>query len=206
MMFERKNYKDFNDNNAYSYKERLNLNINEKKRIVEKAMHFIHDDGTYFFDVSTNVQLLAKKLNKKTTIFTHSLDNFNILSEKEDISVKLIAGEFNYKNRFFYRNDYKKHFDEIQFDSAFLGAGAIRNDGIYYENEEDAFIKSEVAKRSKKIILLAEHQKYQKTAQYKGLGLEQINVIIVDPISVSLFGDIIESQNIMINPNSLVIM
>lgn len=29
MMFERKNYKDFNDNNAYSYKERLNLNINE---------------------------------------------------------------------------------------------------------------------------------------------------------------------------------
>lgn len=205
-MIKEKNYKNFNDDNIYSYKERLDLNINEKKRIVEKAMNFIHDNGTYFFDVSTNVQLLAKGLNKKATIFTHSLDNFNILSEKQDVLVNLIAGEFNNKNRFFYRADYKKYFDGIEFDAAFLGAGAIRSDGIYYEDEEDAFIKNEVAKRSKKVILLAEHQKYQKTTQYKGLDLEQINVIIVDPISVSLFGDIIESQNITINPNSLIIM
>ena len=204
-MCEEKNYKNFN-NNIYSYKERLNLNINEKKRIVEKAMHFIHNGGTYFFDVSTNVQLLAKSLNKKATIFTHSLDNFNILSEKQDVSVNLIAGEFNNKNRFFYRTDYKKYFDGIEFDSAFLGAGAIRSDGVYYENEEDAFIKSEVAKRSKKVILLAEHQKYEKTTWYKGLTLDQINIIIVDPISVSLFGEITKSQNIEINPNSLVIM
>ena len=204
-MYEEKSYESFN-NNIYSYKERLNLNINEKRRIVEKAMHFIHNGGTYFFDVSTNVQLLAKSLNKKATIFTHSLDNFNILSEKQDVSVNLIAGEFNNKNRFFYRTDYKKYFDGIEFDSAFLGAGAIRSDGVYYENEEDAFIKSEVAKRSKKVILLAEHQKYEKTTLYKGLTLDQIKIIIVDPISVSLFGEITKSQNIEINPNSLVIM
>ena len=61
-------------------------------------------------------------------------------------------------------------------------------------------------KRSKKVILLAEHQKYEKTTWYKGLDLDQIKIIIVDPISVSLFGDIIKSQNIKINPNSLVIM
>lgn len=204
-MYEEKSYESFN-NNIYSYKQRLNLNINEKKRIVEKAMHFIHNGGTYFFDVSTNVQLLAKSLNKKATIFTHSLDNFNILSEKQDVSVNLIAGEFNNKNRFFYRTDYKKYFDGIEFDSAFLGAGAIRSDGVYYENEEDAFIKSEVAKRSKKVILLAEHQKYEKTTLYKGLTLDQIKIIIVDPISVSLFGEITKLQNIEINPNSLVIM
>jgi len=94
----------------------------------------------------------------------------------------------------------------MKFDSVFLGAGAIKSDGVYYENEEDAFIKNEVAKRSKKVILLAEHQKYQKTTQYKGLDLEQINIIIIDPISVSLFVDITKSQNITINPNSLVIM
>jgi len=205
-MIEEKNYKNFNNYNIYSYKERLNLNINEKKRIVEKAMFFIHNNGTYFFDVSTNVEILAKGLNKKTTIYTHSLDNFNILSKKQDVSVSLIGGEFNNKNRFFYRTDYKNYFEGIEFDAAFLGAGAIKRDGIYYENEEDVFIKNEVVKRSKKVILLAEHQKYQKTTQYKGLDLDEINVIIVDPISVSLFGDIIESQNIKINPNSLVIM
>ena len=199
-------YKNSSQNNMYSYKERLNLNINEKKRIVEKAMLFIHNNGTYFFDVSTNVELLAKSLKKKTTIFTHSLDNFNILSEKQDVLVNLISGEFNNKNRFFYRTDYKEYFEGMEFDAAFLGAGAIGRDGIYYENEEDAFIKNEVVKRSKKVILLAEHQKYEKNTYYKGLDLDKINIIIVDTISVSLFGDIIKSQNIEINPNSLVIM
>jgi DeoR/GlpR family transcriptional regulator of sugar metabolism len=199
-------YKNSSQNNMYSYKERLNLNINEKKRIVEKAMLFIHNNGTYFFDVSTNIELLAKGLNKKTTIFTHSLDNFNILSEKQDVVVNLISGEFNNKNRFFYRTDYKKYFEGIEFDTAFLGAGAIKRDGIYYENEEDAFIKNEVVKRSKRVILLAEHQKYEKNTYYKGIDLDKINIIIVDPISVSLFWDIIKSQNIEINPNSLIIM
>ncbi|GKU24143.1 hypothetical protein [Clostridium folliculivorans] len=198
--------KNSSKNNMYSYRERLNLNIDEKERIVEKAMIFIHNNGTYFFDVSTNVQLLAKKLNKKATIFTHSLDNFNILSEKQEVLVKLIAGEFNNKNRFFYRKNYKEYFEGIEFDAAIIGAGAIREDGIYYEDEEDIFIKQEVIKRSKKVILLAEHQKYEKDTYYKGVDLDRINVIIVDPMSVSSFVDIIRTKNIAINPNSLIIM
>ena len=67
-MSEEKSCKNFNDNNIDSYKERLKLNIDEKKRIVEKAMIFIHDNGTYFFDVSTNVKLLSESFNKKATI------------------------------------------------------------------------------------------------------------------------------------------
>lgn len=202
-MIDKKMYKDFIKR---SYKERLSLNVREKISIVQKAINFIHNNGTYFFDVSTNVQFLARDLNKQVTIFTHSLDNFNILSEKDNIVVNLISGEFNDKNRFFYRTDYKKCFKGVEFDSAFLGAGAIRSDGIYYENEEDAIIKREVVKRSKKVILLAEHQKYEKTAQYKGIDLDKVDIIIVDPISVSLFTEIIETQNIKINPRSLVIM
>lgn len=198
--------KNSNGHNMYSYRERLNLNTNEKKKIVEKAMLFIHKNKTYFFDVSTNIRLLAKSLNKKVTVFTHSLDNFQILSEKQNVSVNLIDGKLNKKNGYFYRTDYKKCFQEVEFDVAFLGAAAITKDGIYYENEEDAFIKQEVIKKSKKVILLAEHQKYENTAYYKGLDLEQINIIIVDPISVISFADIIESKNININPNSLIIM
>jgi len=194
------------NNNAFSYKERLKLNVNEKKGIVEKAMKFIHNDGTYFFDVSTSVEFLARELDKKATIFTHSIDNFNALSEKRGITVNLIAGKFNKKNRFFYKTNYEKCLKGVKFDSAFLGAGAIRSDGIYYENEEDAYIKREIVKRSKKVILLAEHQKYEKNAYFKGLDLEQINIIIVDPISVSSFSDIIVSHKIKINPNSLVII
>lgn len=205
-MYEEGQYKNYNGHNMYSYKERLNLNFNEKKKIAEKAALFIHKSKTYFFDVSTSIQLIAKSLNKRVTIFTHSLDNFQILSEKQDVSVNLIDGKLNKKNRYFYRPDYKKCFEEVEFDVAFLGAAAIMKDGIYYENQEDAFIKQEVIKKSKKVILLAEHQKYQNISYYKGGDLEQINIIIVDPISVTSFADIIKSKSIEINPNSLIIM
>lgn len=205
-MVDEKTYENHDINTIYSYEERLNINVNEKRRIVKNAIKFIHENGTYFFDVSTSVQFLAKAIDEKVIVFTHSLDNFNILSQKENVIVKLISGEFNDKNRFFYKSDYEKCFDEVEFDAAFLGAGAIRDDGIYYENPEDAAIKKEVAQRSKKVILLAEHQKYEKNAYYKGLDLEQVSIIIVDPISVSSFEDIIVSQNIKINPKSLIIM
>ena len=92
-MIEKEKNEGFN-NNTFSYKERLKLNVSEKKGIVEKAMKFIHNDGTYFFDVSTSVEFLARELDKKATIFTHSIDNFNILSEKRGIAVNLIAGKF----------------------------------------------------------------------------------------------------------------
>ncbi|GIM29295.1 hypothetical protein CPJCM30710_19610 [Clostridium polyendosporum] len=198
--------RNFYKHKMYSYKERLNLNINEKKKIAEKAMLFVHNNKTYFFDVSTNVQLLAKYLNKKITVFTHSLDNLKTLSEKQSVLVNLMSGKFNKKNRFFYRTDYKKYFEGIEFDAAFLGAGAIMKDGIYYENQEDASIKQEVVKKSKKVIILAEHQKYENTTYYKGLDLDQVNIIIVDPISQTSFVDIINSRNIKINPRSLIIM
>lgn len=196
----------YNKEYIHPYKERLNLNINEKKEIAEKAMLFVHDNGVYYFDVSTNVELLAKKLDKKSTIYTHSIDNFNILSEKENVTLKLIGGDFNEKNRFFYREDYKIYFKDINFDAVFLGAGAIRKDGVYYPNKEDALIKCEAAKRSKKVILLAEHQKYEKSTCYKGINLDDIDIIIVDPISVNSFSQIIEEQNIKINPHSIIIM
>ncbi|WP_271812215.1 hypothetical protein [Clostridium beijerinckii] len=205
-MIRKEGYENFNKDNIFSYKERLKLNVNEKTKIVEKAMKFIHNNKTYFFDVSTSIEFLSRSLDKKVTIFTHSIDNFNILSEKSGMVVNLIDGKFNKKNRFFYRRNYDEYFSGVEFEAAFIGAGAIKGNGIYYENEEDAYIKGEIVKRAKKVILLAEHQKYEKDAFYKGLNLDQVDIIIVDPISVSFFSDIMELHNIKINPKSLVII
>jgi len=197
---------NFNEHNIHSYKERLKLHFEEKKKIVEKALMFVQENKTYFFDVSTNIQLLAKALNKKVTVYTHSLDNMQILSEKKDVSVHSIGGCFNKKNRFFYNQDYKEYFEGIEFDVAFLGAAAIMKDGIYYNNEEDAFIKREVVKKSKKVILLAEHQKYANIACHKGVSFNEIHIIIVDPMSCNSFVDIITSKNIEIDPHSLILI
>jgi Transcriptional regulators of sugar metabolism len=74
------------------------LEFQEKKKIAEKALTFIKENEHYFLDVSATISYLAKKLNSKVTIFTHSLDNIEILSGNQEVSVHSIAGCLNKEN------------------------------------------------------------------------------------------------------------
>lgn len=179
-----------------NYRQRLEAHSDEKKEIAKRALMYIQQNEHYFFDVSTTVSYLAKGLNKNVTVFTHSLDNIEILSENNQVSVYCIGGRLNKNNRFFYDIDCKNSFSGIHFDIAFLGAAAITVDGIYYANKEDAFIKQTSAQQSDKVILLADFDKYGKTTYYKGLNWDQIDIIISDCLPPPLYVDIIREHNI----------
>jgi len=179
-----------------NYRERLEAHSEEKRLIAEKALMYIKDKEHYFFDVSTTVSYLAKGLNKNVMVYTHSLDNIEILSENKYVSVHSIGGCLNKENRFFYNIDCKSSLQGINFDTAFLGAAAITEEGIYYANYEDAFIKQTAAKQSDKVILLADFEKFGKTAYYKGLDLDQIDIIITDQMPPAMYADIIKSHDI----------
>ena len=163
-----------------AYRERLSSHSEEKKNIANKALSFLSENKLYFFDVSTTIRYLAENLNKKVTIFTHSLDNLEILSAENEVSVHSIGGCLNKNNRFFYKPNCIEYFDGINFDAAFLGAAGISADGLYYDDEEDAFIKQSVIKQAKTIIVLVEHQKFNHTSYFRGAKLENIDVIITD--------------------------
>lgn len=180
----------------YSYRERLESHSQEKMDIADKALSFIKEQEHYFFDVSTTISFLAKKLNKKVTIFTHSLDNLEILSRNQDVSVFSIGGYLNKENRFLYNLDYKGSIENIHFDAAFIGAAAITEDGIYYSDYDDAFIKQASIKQSDKVVILSGFEKFGKTAYYKGVNWEQIDILITDKTPPTLYMDIINKQNI----------
>ncbi|GIM29296.1 DeoR family transcriptional regulator [Clostridium polyendosporum] len=183
-------------NKIKAYRERIEAYSEEKSRIAKKALEFINEDEHYFFDVSTNVRLLSEYIDKRVLVFTHSLDNIEILSEKEDVSVHSIGGCLNKKNRFFYKLDCIDYLNGIRFDTAFLGAASINEDGLYYVDEEDAFIKQISVKKSTKVIILAEYEKFKRSSYYKGVSWEQIDIIITDKMPPSTFVDIIESYDI----------
>ena len=183
-------------NTIKEYRERIEAYSEEKKSIAKKALEFIEEDKHYFFDVSTIVSFLAKEINQSIWVLTHSLDNIEILSEKENIHVHSIGGCLNKKNRFFYKADWVNYIEGIRFDTAVLGAASITEDGIYYVDEEDALIKQAAVKKAHTVIVLAEYGKFKSLSYYKGVNWEQIDVIITDKIPPSVFVDIIESYDI----------
>lgn len=180
------------------YRERIEAYSEEKKSIAKKTLEFIEEDKHYFFDVSTIVSFLAKEINKPIWVFTHSLDNIEILSDKEEVDVHSIGGCLNKKNRFFYKADFGNYIDRIRFDVAILGAAAITEDGIYYVDEEDALIKQAAIKKSGVVIVLTEYEKFKCLSYYKGIDWDQIDIIITDKMPPSAFVDIIESHDIQL--------
>jgi len=185
-------------NTIKEYRERIEAYSEEKKNISKRALEFIEEDKHYFFDVSTIISFLAEEINKAIWVLTHSLDNIEILSEKKEVSVHSIGGCLNQKNRFFYTPNCRSYLDGIRFDTAFLGAASITEDGIYYVDEEDALIKQAAVKKSDIVIILAEYEKFKSLSYFKGVDWEQIDVIITDKMPPSAFSDIIESYDIQL--------
>ena len=187
----------FNDT-IKAYRERLESHSEEKSIIGKKALSFICDNEHYYFDVSTTVRYLAENVRKKITVVTHSLDNLEILSENNDVSVHSIGGCLHKNNRFFYKPNCTSYFEGIQFDAAFLGAAAISPDGLYYDDEEDAFIKKAVAKQARKVIVLADNQKFNGSSYYKGVDLNQVDIIITNGPPPAFYIDLIENNDIQL--------
>lgn len=183
-------------NTIKEYRERIEAYSEEKKSIAQKALEFIEEGKHYFFDVSTIVSFLAQEINKSIWVLTHSLDNIEILSEKENVQVHSIGGCLNKKNRFFYKSDCENYLDRIRFDTAVIGAASITEDGIYYVDEEDALIKQAAIKKSNVVIVLTEYEKFKCLSYYKGVNWDQIDIIITDKTPPSVFLDIIESHDI----------
>ncbi|WP_010238775.1 DeoR/GlpR family DNA-binding transcription regulator [Clostridium arbusti] len=181
-----------------AYRERLKYYSEEKRSIANKALEFIDENKHYFFDVSTTVSFLAEYINKSIIVVTHSLDNIEIFSDKKDVSVYSIGGCLNNKNRFFYKPGCINYLQGMRFDAAFIGAAAINEDGIYYDDYEDAFIKQAAVKKSCKVIVLTDCKKFKLSSYYKGVNWDQVDVIITDSKPPKIFIDIIEKQDIQL--------
>ncbi|MCQ6281712.1 DeoR/GlpR family DNA-binding transcription regulator [Bacillus sp. EB600] len=181
-----------------AYKERLHTSTKEKYLIGKAGSTYIQEDELCFLDVSTTVKCLCEALEVPSTLYTHSLDNAEVLSNKKNIKVHLIGGALNFENRFFYDPDIAIKLNNIYFDKVFLGATGFLEDGVYFANREDAYIKKIVAKRSKQVILLADYEKFNHTSRYKGFSFSSIDTLITDKEPPPIFLEKLEKSDVEI--------
>ncbi|QAA24070.1 HTH domain-containing protein [Sporolactobacillus terrae] len=163
-----------------AYRERMKAYSQEKMLIGKKALSFLAPNGTYFLNASTTISCMAKQMHDSVSIFTHSLDVADLLSEDEQSSVYLFGGSFQLRNRFFFSVDSIKQIERLHFDAAFLGAAALGTDGIYYEDEEDAWISRTVSERSDRTLILADHKKCEQMSRFKAFDWDAVDQFITD--------------------------
>ncbi|MDQ0860374.1 DeoR/GlpR family DNA-binding transcription regulator [Bacillus sp. V2I10] len=181
-----------------AYKNRLTSFSKEKHLIGKYSAGLIGNHDLCFFDVSTTIKFLCDHLETPATIYTHSLDNAESLSENENADFHLLGGRLDRTHRFFYEPEFRTAIESITFDKAFIGACAIGEDGIYYETKEDRIIKKTAAERSKQVFLLADYNKFNQESKYRAFDFSMIHVLVTDRRPPAKFQEILREHNVKI--------
>lgn len=163
-----------------NYHSRMMQNEAGKQKIGEKAAALLDGQELCFFDTSTHMPYVCEKLHQPMKVYTHSLENLILLASKAQIEVHSLGGILNKENRFFYGFEIWEALLNLNFDIALLGVAAMADDGIYYENEEDAQIKRLAARRAEKVIVMADYSKFQRVSKFRAIGFDKIDLLILD--------------------------
>lgn len=162
------------------YLERQHQFSDAKTAMAAAALPLIEPHMTLFLDVSTTVLALCQQLHEPATVFTDSLDNALTLATHPNIDLHLLGGRFEAKNRLFYSRDSLTTLANVTFDIAVLGPASLDAAGIYVNDDNDAAMKRQATAQARKVIVLAEHQKFQKQTPYLSARWADIDLLITD--------------------------
>ncbi len=162
-----------------SYRNRISHNVEVKRLLAQRAAIHLSGHSLLFLDVSTTVEELCAYIPDTMSVFTHSLYNVERLTDKA-CEVTMLGGRFNRKNRFFSSGVTLAQMEEICFDMAILGAAAVHEDGVYFEDGEDAEMKRKAIARSRAVMLVADGGKFFKTSHYRAAAFADIDVVVTN--------------------------
>lgn len=163
------------DRMILDYKDRQKEHIEIKKALAKKALSYISVHKVIYFDVSTTINILCTLVPSQIIGYSNSIANVEALSER--CLAHMIGGIYHPQGRFMYGPDACRTIESINFDMAFIGAASVKEDGIYFQNENDAYLKHLVASRSNYVCVMFDDSKYVKDGAIKALNFDDIQII-----------------------------
>lgn len=165
-----------------SFPKRTSINLQSKQKIANKAANLINDGDTLMVDSSTTSLVLMNLLTNKQdlTIITNSVklvydfinSNFNIISSGGSLrshSFALTGAAAN--------SALSNYFVDIAIISC---KGLCMDKGIMESNEAESELKQKMVNQAEKVLLLADHSKFDKTAFTKTLDFNSIHYVVTD--------------------------
>lgn len=162
--------------------KRRSINNEEKKKIAEIVCGRLSDVNTIMADNSTTVMEVVKLIKSNSDITAISFST-QILQELEGAKMKVISTGGTYdENSFSFQGTLaKENIARYNVDVALLACKALDIEkGIMDSTEGEAVLKSEMAKRASKVILLADHTKFNQTAFVNFLTWGDVDCIVTD--------------------------
>ncbi|SDN88366.1 DeoR/GlpR family DNA-binding transcription regulator [Alkalicoccus daliensis] len=160
--------------------EREQKHLEEKEAIARQALELVEEGEIIAIDASTTSLQLAKLLpNMSLTVITNSIHVSIELAKKEQITVILTGGYLRKESMSLVGITSDKIINDYHVNTFFMSCTAIDASwGVSDSHEMQARTKQRIAELADKIVVLADHTKFEQRSLVKWINLDEVDTII----------------------------
>ena len=179
-----------------AYRSRLITHAKTKRLLGRAAAELVQDNDTVMLDLSATVQFVGESITAENVFaVTNSVNTAMVLLNTSVEQVYLTGGILIPETYALSGMSVSEQIREFHFDIAFIGATAVRPEGIYYTVQDDITLKKSLKQISDKVVLVADHTKFDEIAPFR-LDFSGIHIFITDAAPPNELMKVLKRHNI----------
>ncbi|AYG63943.1 MULTISPECIES: DeoR/GlpR family DNA-binding transcription regulator [Rhizobium] len=167
----------------------------QKDDIASMALSLLKPGQNVFLGGGSTVLALARRISAlpKMRIVTNMIDTCIAAAEGGRHEVSLLGGNFNADHRSVMGPLALRTLEEQLLDLAIIGVNAVDPERGFFDHEEiGQSLAATLARQAEKVVILADHTKFDVRARFRILPPQAISVLVTDRIpsarALELFG------------------
>ncbi len=155
----------------------------EKARIGIVAAQLINDRETIFLGSGTSTLEVARNLSGKNnlTVITNALTIANQLAKNENITVIVTGGVLRHSENSLVGHLVEQTLKELRADKAIISIRSISTEeGLTSDNFLETVTDRAIMQSARKVILVADHTKFDKTSPVLVAPVTAVQTIVTD--------------------------
>ncbi len=164
------------------FKTLSHIMVDIKRSIAMRAVCFIRQGDCIYIDFSTTCGQIVPLLEDiPVNVLTNSLEVMNQLSDKKQISLFSIGGNWDPENCAFMGSTAISNLGQYHVDKAFISCRALSMErGISDKTEAEAELRRKIIESSNQVYLLADSSKFGRIAFVKTCDFRKITAVLTD--------------------------
>lgn len=168
----------------FEFDERQNHNLECKRRIGQAAAELVEAGQAVFLDTGTTTLEVARALARRDiacSVFTCSLVVASELWGRSRIELNLLGGRVRQGSPDLVGPVTEMLVDRFTADLAFIGADGIDFErGCFVNDAEIAGISERMSSHARRLIVVADHDKLDRSGRIRHIGMEDFKELITD--------------------------
>lgn len=169
----------------------------EKRRIAAAAAGLIEDGQTVILDGGSTVAEVAGELaNRSLNVITNSLAIAEVLKNARQIELTLTGGYLYPRLEVMLGPVCEHSLSSVSADVLIMGSGGITEAGLSNNNTLLVGSERKMIEVSQKVIIVADHTKFGRSAMLPVAPLDVVDAIVSDKALAENFQDLVRGKEI----------